>query len=95
MNFPKCPTKPLNPLPGQHAVNRFVKFEHAFFHRSLVILYLLCSYLFFLCAHLVRLGAGQTARQWSTVGGKSGGERWAAVCQNGLKVTGQLLRVAT
>lgn len=49
----------------------------------------------FFCAHLIRLGAGQAARQWSTVGGKSGGERGAAVCQNGLKVTGQLLRIVT
>lgn len=42
--------------------------------------------------HLIRLGAGQTARQRPTVGGQSGGERRAAVCQNGLQVTGQLLR---
>lgn len=42
--------------------------------------------------HLVRLRAGQTARQRSTVGGQSGGERRTAVCQDGLQVTGQLLR---
>lgn len=37
---------------------------------------------------LVSLGAGQTARQWPTVAGQSGGERRPAVCQNGLQVTG-------
>ena len=46
-----------------------------------------------LCTHLARLGAGQTAGQWSTVGRQSGGERWAAVGQHGLKVTARLLRL--
>lgn len=45
--------------------------------------------------HLICLGAGETARQWSTVGRQSGGERWAAVCQNRFKVTGKLLRKIT
>lgn len=44
-------------------------------------------------AHLAGLRAGQTARQRSTVGRQSGGERWAAVCQHGFKVTARLLRL--
>lgn len=43
--------------------------------------------------HLVGLGAGQAAGQRSTVGRQGGGERWAAVGQNGLQVTGGLLRI--
>lgn len=48
-----------------------------------------------LVTDLVRLGAGQTAGQGPTVAGQSGGERWSAVCQDGLQVTGQLLRRTT
>lgn len=42
--------------------------------------------------HLVGPGAGQTARQRAAVGRQSGGERRAAVRQNGFKVTEHLLK---
>lgn len=42
--------------------------------------------------HLVRLWAGQTARQRPTVGGQGGGEGGAAVCQDGFQVAAHLLR---
>lgn len=45
--------------------------------------------------HLVRLRAGQAARQRSAVGGQSGCKRRATVCQNGLQVTVQVLRTMT
>lgn len=44
-------------------------------------------------AHLAGPGAGQTAGQGSAVGREGGGERWAAVCQHGFKVTAPLLRL--
>ena len=43
-------------------------------------------------SHLVRLLAGQTARQRAAVCGQRGGEGGAAVRQDGLQVTGQVLR---
>lgn len=43
-------------------------------------------------AHLVGPGAGQTARQRAAVGRQSGGERRAAVGQNGFKVAERLLK---
>lgn len=43
-------------------------------------------------SHLICLRAGQTACQRSTAAGQSGGEGRTAVRQDGLQVTGQLLR---
>lgn len=103
-NLLKCPSIPLKTFDQISCSElQLLQWEHVLFtHRwscrsVTVCLWSACCLFVDVRAdtHLIRLWAGQTARQRTTVAGQSGGEWWAAVCQDRFKVTERLLRRVT